>query len=445
MAYMFGNGQFGTIDLNTGVFTIIANIQQFQGLGVVNNKLYGINSFGSLYQVNLANGTITLVGTSPALFPVFLGSTLTGLYAYGANSYLYSIDPGTGAATQIGNGLLPTCDGQYGQFSTNSPTLYFACGANLYTVNVNDGTPTVVGSLGNIAVRALSFINGTLYGAEYPTLSVVSVNRTTGLAVPGVAIRGLAADTYAALAPIIQSPPPTINTSGVVPIFSTSTTIQPGSWISIYGQNFIGATNLWAGDFPTSLGGVTVTINNKPAYLWLVSPGQINLQAPDDTAVGTVPVVVTNAAGRSTATVTLGQYGPSFSQFNTKYAAALVQTPGVPGNSGSGYDLIGPAGAFSFVTRPAKAGETLVLYGVGFGPTNPTVPAGQVFSSVAPSVTLPKVTIGGVPATVSFAGIIQAGLFQLNVIVPNAGSGDQTLEASVGGVITQNGVYITLQ
>lgn len=199
------------------------------------------------------------------------------------------------------------------------------------------------------------------------------------------------------------------------------------------------------GDFPTSLGGISVLINDKPAYLWLVNPGQINLQTPDDTATGTVDVIVKNAAGIVTSTVTLGQYAPSFSLFNGTYAAAVVATQGLPGNSGSGYDFIGPPGALSFTTRPVKAGETLLLYGVGFGPTTVPVPAGKVFSGSAPSVDLPQVTIGGVPATVSFAGMVEAGLFQLNVIVPDAGSGDRLLQATVGGMTTQNGVFITLQ
>jgi uncharacterized protein (TIGR03437 family) len=40
---------------------------------------------------------------------------------------------------------------------------------------------------------------------------------------------------------------------------------------------------------------------------------------------------------------------------------------------------------------------------------------------------LPQITIGGVPATVAFAGIVEAGLYQFNVVIPNAGSGDQIL------------------
>ena len=164
-----------------------------------------------------------------------------------------------------------------------------------------------------------------------------------------------------------------------------------------------------------------------------------SLPVADDAATGTVSVVVINGAGSASSSVTLGEYAPSFNLFNSRYAAAEVQTP-------TGYDLIGPTGGFSFATRPVKAGEILELYGVGFGPTTPEVPAGEVFPGPpAPAVTLPKVTIGGLPATVNFAGIVEAGLFQLNVVVPNAGSGDQLLEASVGGATTPSGVYITLQ
>jgi hypothetical protein len=104
---------------------------------------------------------------------------------------------------------------------------------------------------------------------------------------------------------------PTITPNGIVPIYSTATTIQPGEWVSIYGTNLASTTATWNGNFPTSLGGTTVTIDGKLAYLWLVSPGQINLQAPDDTATATVPVVVTTAAGSATSTVTLGKFGPS--------------------------------------------------------------------------------------------------------------------------------------
>jgi uncharacterized protein (TIGR03437 family) len=446
IAYAIAGPQFGTINLNTGVFSLVGNTGvQLGGLGIAGGKLYAGTAVGNpspaLYQVNMANGSLTRIGSSSISYAAF-GSTLYGLYASDGAGYLYNIDPVTGVATQIGTGLLPQCNGA---MSTNSETLYFSCGTSLYTINVTDGKPTFIRSTGSAALNALILLNGTLYGGEYsPVAAVVSLDPFTGAFTPGPGLKG-ALGNFWGFAPIIPGPPPSINSGGIVPVFSSSNTIQSGSWISIYGKNFSGGANLWVGDFPTSLGGVSVTINDKPAYLWLVNPGQINLQAPDDTATGTVNVVVRNAAGMVSSTVTLSQYAPSLSLFNGKYAAAIVPTPGLPGNSGSGYDRIGPADAFSFTTRPVKAGETLLLYGVGFGPTNPAVPAGRVFSGAAPCVDLPAVRIGGVPATVSFAGIVQDGVYQLNVVVPDAGTGDQPLEASIGGASTPPGAFVTLQ
>ena len=119
--------------------------------------------------------------------------------------------------------------------------------------------------------------------------------------------------------------------------------------------------------------------------------------------------------------------------------------------AGGTYDLAGPAGRFSFSTRPVQAGEVLELFGVGFGPTERAVPAGQAFSGATPVANLVKVTIGGIACTVQFAGLISAGLYQLNIIVPSGtGSGDQLLQATVrnplaGDVLTQDGIYLTVK
>ena len=246
---------------------------------------------------------------------------------------------------------------------------------------------------------------------------------------------------------VISKDAPIVTMGGIVPVYSSSATIAPGSWISIYGSNLAGTTAVWNGDFPTSLGGVSVTVNGKPAYLWFVSPTQINLQAPDDTATGTVNVVVTNENGSVTSTTTLAPTSPSFSVLGDgKHLAAVILTPDGSGSYGGGqYDLSGPAGAFAFNTRPVKPGEQLELFGVAFGPTNPMVPAGQNPDQPAPVVNPVSITIGGVPAEVSFAGITSAGLYQFNLTVPNVASGDQTVTATVAGVVTQTGLVIAVQ
>jgi uncharacterized protein (TIGR03437 family) len=222
---------------------------------------------------------------------------------------------------------------------------------------------------------------------------------------------------------------PLINGGGIVPIYSASSTIQPGSWVSILGTNLASAAATWNGDFPTLLGGTSVTINNKPAYLWYVSPGQINLQAPDDSATGTVPVTVT-------------------SRLDGKHVAGIILRSDRSGLYGGGtYDILGPAGnSFGYQTVPARAGDTLALFGVGFGPTNPTVPAGQPFSGAAPTTNRAAISINGAVVTPSFAGLTAAGLYQINLTLPpGLGSGEVSLLASVNGVLTQIGVLISLQ
>jgi len=254
--------------------------------------------------------------------------------------------------------------------------------------------------------------------------------------------------TNVTLSPGATAAAPTISQNGVVPIFSTSSNIEAGSWISIYGSNFADTTTVWNGDFPTQLGGVTVTIGNKPAYIWFVGPGQINVQVPDDPgASGTVNVVVQNAGGSATSTAVLSQFSPTFSLLDATHPAGVIPMPGGGGAYAGGvYDLVGPVGTFSFSTRPVKKGETVELFGTGFGPTDPVVPAGQVYTgNGAPVIQPVTVTIGGVAQTLT-AYEVGAGLYQINLTIPTTvGSGEQPLLATVGGLSTPSNVVLTVQ
>jgi len=159
-----------------------------------------------------------------------------------------------------------------------------------------------------------------------------------------------------------------------------------------------------------------------------------------------VEVAVTTASGIAYATVTLATYAPSFGLLGDDiHVAGEILTPDGSGAYGT-YDLVGPANTFPFARPPVKAGETLVPYGVGFGPTTPTVQAGKPYSGAARTNSPVTVTIGGVSAPVAFAGITQAGLYRLNVTVPaSTGSGDQALQATVNGAQTPVGPVVTVQ
>lgn len=286
--------------------------------------------------------------------------------------------------------------------------------------------------------------------ATFPAVSSVTVNVSIAVSAPtsndALVFGGCSAQTSVNSVPAPPAGTPVISVGGIVPVYSAVPIVEPVSWISIYGSDLANTTATWDGDFPTQLGGVTVTINDQPAYLWYVSPGQINAQVPSGTVYGAVNAVVNNGSASATSTAVLAQTGPSLSLFSSQYPAAVILTPDGSGAYGNGsYDLLGPSGYFSFNTRPAKVGETLELFGVGFGPTNPEVPAGQAYSGNAPSGFPVSVSIGGTAVTPGYSGMTSAGLFQINVVVPNVASGNQLIDTSVLGVHTQPNIYVAVQ
>ena len=248
----------------------------------------------------------------------------------------------------------------------------------------------------------------------------------------------------------VASPGPVILSGGVVGLNNSVNRIQAGSWITIYGTDLATTTSVWSNGapFPTTLNGVNVSINGKPAYLWMVSPGQINLQAPDDSALGPVEVVLTRSGLRATATVTLAQVSPSFNLLDSKHIAGVIIRPNKTGAFGGGaYDVVGPLGtSLGYPTIPAAAGETLLLYGVGFGPTSPSVPAGLPYVGAAAATYPIQFVVNGKTIVPDWAGISSPGLFQFNITVPSGlGTGDQPIQAIVNGVSTPIGVVLALQ
>jgi hypothetical protein len=196
------SGQFGTIDLNTGAFSLLGNSGvTLAGMAVANATLYGSSyhtATGTLYTINPANGSLTVVGTSPVDYDDF-GSTTSGLYAVGVDANLYSVNSITGATTLIGPTGLGF--GAWRSLSTNSSTLYFANGANLYTLNTTTGAPTLIGNMGGPQQGAMLLEGGVLYGGEdSPGLRVDTLNPTTGAATSGPNVTGTSS-AFFALAP----------------------------------------------------------------------------------------------------------------------------------------------------------------------------------------------------------------------------------------------------
>ncbi len=110
---------------------------------------------------------------------------------------------------------------------------------------------------------------------------------------------------------------PTISANGVVNGASFQPGIVANSWVTIQGAGLASKTDDWSnsivnGALPTSLDGVSVSMGGKAAYIYYISPGQINVLAPDVPA-GPITVTVTTAAGTSAPfATTASAYGPAF-------------------------------------------------------------------------------------------------------------------------------------
>jgi uncharacterized protein (TIGR03437 family) len=96
-----------------------------------------------------------------------------------------------------------------------------------------------------------------------------------------------------------------------------------------------------------------------------------------------------------------------------------------------------PAGAIAGLsTRPAAPGETILMYGIGFGSVSPAVNAGQVVGVVNQLVSPLTISFAGASAGIAYAGLAPGfvGLYQFNVVVPNVSDGDRVpLSFSLAG------------
>ena len=206
-----------------------------------------------------------------------------------------------------------------------------------------------------------------------------------------------------------------------------SLTIAPNTWVEIKGSNLApaGDSRVWnTSDFvnnqmPTQLDGVSVTVNGKAAFVYYISPGQVNILTPPDPMNGAVQVVVNNGSKTAAYTAQAQAVSPSFFVVNGG--------PYVLAQHAADYSLVGPPSLYAGYTTPVKPGETVVLYANGFGQISPPVVSGAMSQNGTLSP-MPVVTIGGIPAQVSYAAINgPPGLFQFNVVVPsNAPTGDNT-------------------
>jgi uncharacterized protein (TIGR03437 family) len=285
---------------------------------------------------------------------------------------------------------------------------------------------------------ALTFNPGTLAPGNYSGTVTVASNAANGPVVVPVNFT------------VEANGPPSIPFQGVVDdaIFAAGDAVAPGDIVALFGDqlSFSAPASGQAPPLATQIGTTQVLIDGQAAPLFYASYGQINLQVPVNTAVGTATVQVMRDGLTS----------------NTISLAMASRAPRILLIGGGPYGIIvnatdgsypAPVGTFPG-SHPATAGDTLVVYCIGMGPTSPAVATGAPAPSASPLAQLtvtPQVNFGGsiapVLVTPLFAGLTPtyAGLYQINVTIPPGTSKGVTALSIVFPDSTSNTVQLAIQ
>jgi uncharacterized protein (TIGR03437 family) len=197
--------------------------------------------------------------------------------------------------------------------------------------------------------------------------------------------------------------------------------IAPGEFIELFGTGLAPGASSATVPFPPILRGVQVLMNNIPAPLYTVSPGEIRAIVPYGITGSIVTIqVINNQVPSNTVTAYTGLTVPGVFTLN---------------QNGLGYGAVQHSADYSTVTaaKPAQPSETVLVYLSGLGAVSPVVSdgAGAPSNPLSWATNTITVYIGGQSVTPSYFGLVpgSAGLYQLNVQVP-AGltAGDYSLE-----------------
>jgi uncharacterized protein (TIGR03437 family) len=370
--------------------------------------------------VQISWGDCTYDGTNTTCT---VSGPFTGLGGSGTYSFVL---------TYAGNGP-STLTGTVQSTGSNFVTFHLSQGSFTDTFQVTGG-PTVSFQTQNFDVL---YSSPTCTGGV-TTCSVNAVASTVGATISG---------------PVNGSfnPTPNVQTAISAGQYGGFASIAPATWIEIYGTNLATATGAWGSsnfngnDAPTTLGGTSVTVGGQSAFVNYVSPGQVNVQVPSNVATGQQPVIVTTIGGASnafSANVNATEPGllapPSFDINGTQYAVALFPTQ---------FYVLPPGAITGLVSKRAQPGDTIMLYGIGFGPVTPDNPAGVIDQGTNQINATLSVSIGGQSAQVAYAGLTPGfvGLYQFNVVVPNVPASDKTpLTFTLNGTPGAQTLYLAI-
>ncbi|MDX2269944.1 MAG: hypothetical protein NW208_17715 [Bryobacter sp.] len=306
------------------------------------------------------------------------------------------------------------------------------------TTTLSSGTGWLAGAPANGFLGAsLTLTPGSLAPGTYRGSAAIAVN----------AINGPALNVPVEME-VVANPTPQIAYQGVLnnADFVRGDNMGVGTIAALFGDFLADAVavNTSATELPRTLGGMRVLVNGQAAPLYFVSPRQINFQIPFETTGGpaTIQVERNGVVGNRVAVNIVPAAGRILLWSGTPY--------GIIVNADGTLPLPPSLRIGTFTSRPARPGDTLVIYAIGFGRTNPPVASGGA-APASPLAQISGVTVHfgprslfgtSVPATALFAGLSPGfvGLYQINVTVPQGVTllNDLDLSIEYNGEFTNN-------
>jgi uncharacterized protein (TIGR03437 family) len=353
------------------------------------NKTLFVSADGNLFVAGTATGFDLVVGVK-AYSGGAPNSALSGLYFSGLLQNYVGGNPAIQLYAGGGSSNFLANQGTelYHQRTNNRGVYSYDSTSAFESALDADGTST-----GSTAIYGLGADGNVLLGAGAGT------NYQFAIYVKAAQVGGTG---------VFLHPQAIVNAASNVPFTAQ---VSPGEYVTIYGSGLAAGTVIAdAMPFPTTLGGVEVTINGTPAPLYYVTPGKIALIVPYSVPDGLFLQFQVNNNGTKS-NIAEAWPGPTSPGIFT-----LTQ-------DGLGDGAITHAD-FTVVNSasPAKPGETVLVYVTGLGELLTPVAAGSAAPGNPPAETaiLPAVDIDGLEATVQFAGLTpgQPTLYQLNVTIP---------------------------
>jgi uncharacterized protein (TIGR03437 family) len=299
-------------------------------------------------------------------------------------------------------------------------------------VNIGEGNLSV--SNASVTSSTAGFLGATADNTNSVVITADPGQLTPGLYTGTVSVTSNAANSTQVAIPVeftvTASGQPTISQGGIVNIATfLADSIPQGGIAAIFGDQFSATgsfyTNTTAPPLARQLGNVQVLVNGAAAPLYYVSRQQINFQMPYDIQAGqstTVQVVSNNVSG-NIRSVQITSAAPRILVWPSNVAQGSY---GIIVNSDGSVSLPTTAGVQAFQSRPSKPLETITIYCIGLGQTNPGAISGAPATAVPlEQVSGISVSVGSLPAvstiTPVFAGLTPTavGLYQVNVTLPN--------------------------